>query len=273
MIVKTLVENTAISDAFQSEHGLSLYVETEKHKLLFDVGAGDLFIENAKKMGIDLAAVDLVVISHGHCDHGGGLKNFLNVNTKAKIYLHQKAFERHYSDRPSGKVDIGLDEKLLPNERFIFVDQHVVIDEELTLFSHVPALHAKPSGNQNLFMLDDGAFVVDDFTHEQNLIITENEKTLLIAGCAHNGIMNIMEQVQRLQHDFPDYVIGGFHLYNRSKNQCENPKIVKEIGEYLKKTNSKYYTCHCTGVEVYQSLKEIMKEKIEYLATGSQLNL
>jgi 7,8-dihydropterin-6-yl-methyl-4-(beta-D-ribofuranosyl)aminobenzene 5'-phosphate synthase len=90
MLIKTLVENTSISKDFGSEHGLSLYVETKKHKILFDVGASDLFLQNAKKLNVNIADVDFLVISHGHYDHGGGLKTFLKENTKAEVFLHHK---------------------------------------------------------------------------------------------------------------------------------------------------------------------------------------
>ena len=72
MIIKVLSENTAASDEFGCEHGLSLYVETGKHRLLFDTGASDLFAKNAARLGVELSAVDTAVLSHGHYDHGGG---------------------------------------------------------------------------------------------------------------------------------------------------------------------------------------------------------
>jgi len=80
MIIKTLVENTAVSKEYECEHGLSLYIETNKHKILFDLGKSDLFLKNAKRLNVDITEVDLVVISHGHYDHGGGLGAFLKTN-------------------------------------------------------------------------------------------------------------------------------------------------------------------------------------------------
>lgn len=77
MLIKVLIENTAISKDFGCEHGLSLYIETGDRKILFDVGASELFLENAKKLGVDVSDVDYLVISHGHYDHGGGLRAFL----------------------------------------------------------------------------------------------------------------------------------------------------------------------------------------------------
>lgn len=271
MVIKTLVENTAIADSFESVHGLSLYIETKKHKLLFDLGPNELFAKNAQKLNVDVSKVDIVVISHGHYDHGGGLREFLNINSKAKIYVQKTAFEKHYSNRSSGKkAFIGLDKGVLPNERVVFVDNHLIIDEELELFSNVEAKLLTPSDNQDLLMAAGALLVPDDFRHEQNLIIKENGNLLMVAGCAHNGIVNILEHFYALKKDFPTHVIGGFHLYSYSKHKCEDLAKIKQIGEYLKTTNAKLYTCHCTGTEPYEKLKGMLKEKIKYLATGRQ---
>lgn len=274
MIIKVLSENTASSEKFGCEHGLSLYIETENHRILFDTGASGLFAENAGKLGADLSRVDVVVISHGHYDHGGGLKTFLGINGNAKIYLNQKVFEKHYSNRAGGiKAFIGLDDSLIPNERFVFCSDKLTIDGELELFSDVEAKKLNPSGNEDLFKEEDGKYIKDDFSHEQNLVINGRGKRLLIAGCAHKGIVNIIDRFYAEKDCYPDYVIGGFHLYNHSAKKNEAPVITDEIGKMLLETHAKYYTCHCTGIESYNRLKTIMGKNIDYISAGDQINI
>ncbi len=274
MLVRVLSENTSSSGKLDSEHGLSLYIETGTHKILFDTGASGLFAENAEKLGADLRVIDFAVLSHGHYDHGGGLKAFLGINGKAKVFVHQKAFEGHYANRPGGtKEYIGLDEALLPNGRFVFCCDSLVIYEGLELLSGVRAERLVPSGNSDLLLKVGGTYVRDDFAHEQSLIISENGKTLLIAGCAHNGIVNILEKFKAEKGAYPDYVIGGFHLYDRGSGQNEAPETVDEIGKYLLGTGSQYYTCHCTGIESYKRLKAIMEDNISYISTGDMFTI
>ncbi len=120
MIISVLVENTSPRADLGCEHALSLYIATKEHRLLFDTGASGLFAQNAHKLGIDLADVDTVILSHGHYDHGGGFKTFLDINKKAALYLREGAFDRRVARESGGELrDIGLT-ALLTNARFTF---------------------------------------------------------------------------------------------------------------------------------------------------------
>lgn len=273
MILKALVENTGIDPQFGVEHGLSLYIETTGHKILFDTGAGGLFAENAKKMKVDLSQVDLAILSHGHYDHGGGLKTFFEINGKAAVYVRKEAFGRFYSQRPDGMKWIGLDESLQGNMRFRFVEGDDPIEEALRLFVASNRNKSVPSGNRQLFKEVNGTFVHDDFVHEQSLIIREGDKNVLFAGCAHSGILNILDRYRELEGRLPDVVVGGFHLYNRNTDLSEDPAVIEAIAQELLATGALFYTGHCTGVAVYESMKKIMGDRIAYLSTGMTVEI
>jgi 7,8-dihydropterin-6-yl-methyl-4-(beta-D-ribofuranosyl)aminobenzene 5'-phosphate synthase len=273
MIIKTLAENTSVSDDLGCEHGLSLYIEIKKRKILFDTGASVLFLKNAKQLGANIDEIDYLVISHGHYDHGGGLKTFLQENKKAEVFLHRLAFKKHYALQKDGMpVYIGLEEDLKQNSRFVFTSDRFFISNGIQLFSNVNRKERLPSPNKGLLTEENGVLMEDDFSHEHNMVIEENGKILLVTGCAHNGIVNIMEHFNSIKKRMPDYVIGGFHLSTPSGGD-ENPAEIERIGKYLLDTKAKFYTCHCTGIEPYKKLKEIMGENIDYISAGSQLVL
>lgn len=120
MKITALTENTSCKPEIGCEHGLSLLIETEKYRILFDMGQTDLFAQNAEALGIDLTTVDLAVLSHGHYDHGGGLEKFLSLNQTAKVYLNEHAFEPHYNGT---EKYIGLDQALKSSDRLVFTGE------------------------------------------------------------------------------------------------------------------------------------------------------
>ena len=268
------MENTEISKDFGREHGLSLYIETKKHKILFDIGASELFLQNAEKLDVNIAGIDFLVISHGHYDHGGGLKAFLRENGTAKIYLHQQAFEKHYALRSTGKPEfIGLDEDLKQNEQIVFVSNvpnvsnDYFIDKGVWLFSNIIQKEPRSKSNSGLLTEQNGQTVDDTFNHEQNLVVEDDGKTLLLTGCAHNGVVNIIEHFYLIKGRMPDYVIGGFHLSSRSGGN-EDYDTIDKVGRHLMGTKAKYYTCHCTGIVYFEWLNSAMADSIDYLSAG-----
>lgn len=274
MIIKALAENTSISDEYGSEHGLCLFIETQGLKVLFDVGASELFFENARKLDADIAYADFLVISHGHYDHGGGLGKFLLENNTAKVFVHGNAFEKHYSMRRDGNLAyIGLEEELKCSRQIALTSDKCTISKGIEVFSNITQTVPRPLSNRGLFVEKNGQMEDDTFDHEQNLIIEEDGKTLLITGCAHNGIINILEHFHRLKCNMPDFVIGGFHLSSRSSGGDESFDTIDKIGRYLLDTKAKYYTCHCTGIEPYNRLKAVMGESIDYLSAGSRITI
>ncbi|MGL5087289.1 MAG: MBL fold metallo-hydrolase [Clostridium sp.] len=269
MILKTLVENTAISSEYKYKHGICFYIETSLHKILFDLGGNELFLENAKKMGINISDIDIVVISHGHIDHGGALKLFLENNHSAKVYIRDNAFDKHYTKILGFKIDIGIDSSLKNHPQVILTGEGLIIDDELRLFSDVKTRECYSKSNNALFAEVGGNILKDDFTHEQSLIISENEKLILIGGCSHTGILNIKKRAEEIVNDKIYYVVAGFHLYNPISKRTESDDFIKEIAEKLNDNHTSYYTCHCTGKKAFHKMKKIISKELTYLSVGS----
>lgn len=262
MKIIPLVENTTKSD-MKPKHGLSLYIETEKHKILFDVGPNDTLFENAKKININLEAVDTVIISHGHVDHGGALKKFLCVNSSADIYVQESAFEPHYSKSLFLKIPVGIDAALKGNSRIKLIKGDYKIDDELYLFT-VDKRDKLYSPVNNALYENNGR---DNFAHEQNLIIADGAAKLII-GCGHTGIANILDKAEKYN---PVCCVGGFHLYNPVTKKTVSGKLLSEIADELKKHSKiQFYTCHCTGKKAYEFLAEEL-DNIHYLSCGEIL--
>jgi 7,8-dihydropterin-6-yl-methyl-4-(beta-D-ribofuranosyl)aminobenzene 5'-phosphate synthase len=273
MRIVVLLENRTVSKAYEYKHGLSLYIETDNHKLLFDTGSDESFINNAGKMGINLSEVDTAVISHGHYDHGGGLEAFMNINKKAKIYIGREAFRPHLL-RLMGifKYNIGINNKLNGSDRFVYVDDAVRIDEELVLFGKVDGDRLIPEGNKRLLAgYGSGRVERDDFSHEINLVIYEKNKHTLVCGCAHRGIVNIVERAKEVIGGEVDTVIGGMHLMSAKPKRLRDKEYLDELASMLVSNAVKeYYTCHCTGERVYNYLSSKMSN-LKDLRTGMDI--
>ena len=258
MKIISLVENTSVNHDIEAEHGLSLYIESKNHKILFDMGQTDLFLKNAKKLGVDLSQVDIAILSHGHYDHGGGLEEFLKINKKAYVYISQYAFDTYYNGK---EKYIGLNLSLKDNRRLIFTNGKVEVEEGITLYHCNDRVKRYDLGSFGLNVKREQEYVPDDFRHEQYMLIEENGKQILFSGCSHKGILNIAEWFQ------PDVLIGGFHF---SKLPLDD--TLKSYAKYLDEFKTEYYTCHCTGMEQFSYMKQFMS-RLFYLSAGQILQL
>ena len=268
MHIITLVENTCGHENCIAEHGLSLYIETEKHKLLLDTGQTDAVVKNAEVLGIDLSAVDTVILSHGHYDHSGGILPFLQINHTTQIIMQRKATEPHYN----GERYIGIDKAVLdlPNVRLI--DGDLKLDDELFLFSDITGRRCYPQGNRKLSRIENGEQIPDDFAHEQCLVISQNGKRWLLSGCAHNGILNILDRYKEIFGDTPDYVITGFHMMKKDGEHTEEEKtVIMQTAQKLVQMKTVFYSGHCTGIPAFGLMKEIMGDRLIALHSGAQI--
>lgn len=271
MRIINLIEDTQSAENLYYEHGLSFYIETKEHKILLDTGASDRFIQNAECLGIDLTKVDTVVLSHGHYDHAGGILAFAELNPSAKIYMQKSAGKDYYNLRDGKEKYIGIDKAILELSQVYFLEGNYQIDEELFLFTNITGRRYWAESNLLLKQKVEERFIQDEFLHEQCLVIKEGNENVLLSGCAHNGILNILDAYQQRMEGLPSKVISGFHMMKKGEYTEEEIQTIQNTAKELKEIPAVFYTGHCTGEKAFEIMKKIMGEQLIFVHSGEEV--
>ena len=263
MLLRVLMENSALHEGFIAEHGLSLYIEANGRKILFDAGQTDAFAKNAEKLGVDLAAVDLCVLSHGHYDHSGGLMRFLELNDHAPVCMHHLAAQPHYN----GTIKyIGINERLSGHPRIILTGEETDLGSGMKLFTCNHLAKGCPASARGMTVRLGDTFVQDGFAHEQYLVIEEAGRRIVISGCSHKGILDIASWLE------PDVLIGGFHFVKLDPAGADRA-FMEDAARQLLARDCVYYTGHCTGEAAFAFLKERMGDGLNAMPAGTEIIL
>ncbi len=255
-----LLDNRTNDPALETEHGLAILLETERHRILLDTGASDMFIRNAERLGKDLSKIDYVFISHGHSDHAGGLKHFMEINNKAKVIVSHDAISGNFLSKRGHQHSITTAWPSIPDERLLIISKTCEIADGIHVIAHIPQIFPVPKGNQNLFAeTDDGSLVHDDFRHELAFYVDG----LLFTGCAHSGLVNILEACPWSVHT----VVGGFHLLDGYETKEEINALTQSLKANYPYTQ--FYTSHCTGDQVFENMKDVMGEQLQSFRCGT----
>lgn len=266
MKITTLIENLVYHPDLVSEHGLSLYIDTGRRRLLFDTGQSDGFFLNSKILDIDLTKADALIISHGHYDHTGGLVSFLRQNNHAPVYLKQKALDKKYNNARKLIGSPSIPEKYM--HRIHFVEKLTEIDEGVYIVPTIPIVQSNDTSFSH-FYTDNGEGLVDDeFNDELFLAIADRGKLSVLSSCSHRGISNILAEGQKL-FDLPLHLVaGGFHLMGASQEQLNS------VYSFLSHSNpERIGICHCTGVENFTAMVKAFGNKVFYNYTGNIIKI
>lgn len=280
MKITVLTENTKLKNSdLIAEHGISLFIEKNGYKILFDTGGPqESAIENASRLGIDLRKVDAVIISHGHDDHTGGLLKFFQINDKAPVYLKKEALGSYYSKRPEGEKYIGIDSEIVEKyaERLYFIDKTVEIAKNMFIVPNIHKEFPVPYSNHVLFEKVNEKLIKDDFKHELFMIIESSNGLTVFTGCGHSGIKNIINTAKKVfPHKKIGTVLGGFHLQAGARTfETAKKEEIEEIAEWLKlEAAGQIYTGHCTGERGFNIMKPILSGKLKSIYTGMEITL
>lgn len=269
MKVAILSENRTNRPECLAEHGLSVYIEAGGRKILFDLGASDIYRQNAKLMKIDLEQVDTAVVSHGHYDHTGGIPIFCEINKKAKIYIHEKAFETTYG-MEDGKLDETPcsirwteEQRRSITKRLIRTTGVTWLGDDVAVSGTIPKEDEDLPTESFYIKNADGSLTVDPMEHEQFLAVRvrdgegKSRGVFLFSGCSHNGVIPCLDYARTL---FPgERIVGllaGMHLYQT--NAVTRRRILEQIAA---EGIDHILPVHCTGIGAVIDLKNLMGEK------------
>jgi len=286
--INVIINDTA-SGSLQAQHGLSLVLEWQDKKWLFDTGAGNMLIANLTKTGFQPAEMAGLILSHGHYDHTGGLAEFLNSIRKEHPHLLSPGTTVPTEDRPSftlwhapgiGKKryvchenepvrEISMPNRCQETFRHIaspyrqIISGFTQIDKHLFLTGPIPRISSEDCGGP--FYLDPDKQQPDDISDEQSLVIRTEAGNILITGCCHAGIINTMEHCKN--SGFPIHVVlGGLHL-----NRASEHRLDRTVG-YLNRSEARQlYLLHCTGENAMEYLTQKFNGNTRILSAGEQV--
>lgn len=249
--ITILCENTVPTPGLLGEHGFAAYVETPDANILFDTGQGFGLIQNALRLQKDLRQVSQVVLSHGHFDHTGGLLAFLNLRGPCDIAAHPDVLSERFRWMPAGKeekpVSIGIPwrEAYLTTRgaRFKWHKTFTEIAPDVYVSGEVPRKTAFETGDPKFVVRQDGNWVSDPFLDDYSLVLKTSRGLVVLLGCAHAGLINIIEHaITQTGEERIHAILGGTHLGFSPEPQLEQtiPVLKKYRVELLA-------TSHCTG--------------------------
>ncbi len=279
--ITALIENNSKTNKdLKEEFGFCAYIENGEDKIIFDTGQTGEFLNNAQKLDIDLSNVNALVLSHAHYDHCGGVLKYFDIfgsegktlymknsffNYSDKKYYHDAVGQKlDFTDGTPGYFSVGIDfnEKDL-EERNVMIEyldtDSIRIGDNITLYGNFT-----PSNDSKMVVKKDGQYAIDAFEEEVTLAIDTNEGLVIISGCSHNGILNMVNTIQEKTGKEVYAVIGGFHLLDATEEKIQNTiDRFKELGI------EKIGLSHCTGPKAIQMFLEQMPSQTFIFETGS----
>lgn len=265
-----LCENSVFfSSGAIAEHGWSVYLETEQGNFLFDTGGGKAIINNAQYFHKDLSKVKGIILSHSHNDHTGGLFSVLDYTGKVNIYSHPEIFKNSYSIRNGKERYIGIPyrREVLESKGadFIFNTSFTEIAPDIILSGEVPRKTSFEKGDTDLVLKNKKGYVQDIVLDDQTLIINSKKGLVIILGCSHSGIVNIINYaIEKTGKNHIHAIFGGTHLGPVSE------ETKKKSIEALKKYDiERIGTSHCTGLETAMRIFQEFKERFFFCNVGT----
>lgn len=274
--ITTLIENTPddIGELY-NEHGLSLYIEVDDLKILFDTGQSGKFVENAYALHKDLNALDYILFSHGHYDHTGGFETLVKeINKYPEVILGDHFFEPKYkcnSKREYHFIGNSFDESYIQKKEIairIMEEDMLSLSKNVIVLKNFNRITDYETPNKNLLLKQGDSFRMDEFQDEISLGILTKRGIVVVVGCSHVGIINILNTIQTRLHRPIYAVIGGTHLVDADERRIE-----KTIEAFNDMKIELLAISHCTGEKGKQLLEDSFKYEFIVNNTGNCITI
>jgi len=273
--ITTLSENTAGLGNFLGEWGLSILIETEGQNILLDTGQSISASHNADILGIDLSKINKIVLSHGHYDHTGGLRQILRrMRREIEIIAHPDVWAVKYSCREEQEdkyIGIPFHRQTLENlgARFNLTPEPVRITDSIMTTGEVPMVTEYEEIEPYLVVKQDGDFIPDKLLDDQAIIINTEPGLVVVLGCAHRGIVNTLYHARELTGAKAIHtVLGGCHLMDASEERIRlTLAALKELGV------QRLGVSHCTGLPASAIMAQEFGDKFFFNNAGTKTSL
>jgi 7,8-dihydropterin-6-yl-methyl-4-(beta-D-ribofuranosyl)aminobenzene 5'-phosphate synthase len=273
--VRAVVENTALPGSdFRAEHGISWHIETRHGQLLFDTGSsGEVMVHNAALLGIDWQALDAAALSHAHYDHTGGLRHlFAHTRPTLPLYAHPDLFRPRYANTGSEFRAIGIaasrDEIAAHADLRLSADPVEMLPGVWTTGEITNRSYFEGRSASHQIKTDDGSgWLPDPYRDDFSLVLHTEQGLVVLLGCGHAGLLNILAQVKQQFAGDIIAVAGGTHLTSADETMLH--QAITELDTIYR--SPRLYPCHCTGERAFNALKAAFGDRVQPSPAGTVL--